>query len=71
MVFGLASVVDMSTAGSTLIDPIVLQARADEAAAIAAQQAQQTKGKTTTPSFALIGLLAVGGWYWWKSKGAK
>lgn len=73
MVFGLASVVDMSNSDSTLVDPIVLQDRADklqaqsQAAALASQQAQQkTQQAADSHNTAILTILIGGaGLLWW------
>jgi hypothetical protein len=72
MLYGLASVVDYSTANSTLVDPIVVADRAEKAAALAAQQAQQaaahSQGSFGGWAVILAGVAVAG---WWYVKGRK
>lgn len=76
MLFGLASVVDMSNSNSTLIDPIVLQDRAEkaqaqsQAAALASQQAQQKASETASQKNValMFGTVSAAGLLWWFNK---
>ena len=67
MLYGLASITNMSTAGSTLVDPIVIaQQQADAAAAQAQAAAQQAAQQAPMRTAVTVGLLGGAAWVWWK-----